>query len=312
MDKQKFLKALKTMDSGSVMSFAAEQLGMSPAKFLMKNAGRLVLKAVKNGWAKAASIKDAVKDFSAKNVEDDSGIDYDLLDIDESTVKVKVLFAGKQGEELRDFVQGCMENLAEDAEEEQENETSEEEPDEESGVDSVEDGEDDFPDDGDEDEEEELDESERFFEAESIEDSMARVVVDGSRVSGFSAPSVISKAAGELGLSKKKLVQFIYGNVKPGSMMIRGKEIKLEMNLTRFVQQYASDPEKAAKNLIATAKTAEGKNALAEIAAKMYPDSADQFRDLGITVDGSLVSGEAAEKAISKAVDGATDAKQAV
>lgn len=95
-------------------------------------------------------------------------------------------------------------------------------------------------------------------------------------------------------------------------MMIKGKEIKLEMNLTRFVQQYASDPEKAAKNLLATVKTAEGKDALAEIAAKMYPDSADQFRDLGITVDGSLISGEAAEKAISKAVDNASDMKQAV
>lgn len=156
------------------------------------------MKAVKNGWMKAAAIKDAVKDFSAKNVEDDSGIDYDSLNIDESMVKVKVLFAGKQGEDLRDFAQGCMENLAKDAEEESEDETSGKEP--------AEDGEDDFQDDGDEEDEEELDESELFFEAESIEDSMARVVVDGNRVSGFSAPSVISRAAAELGLSKRKLV----------------------------------------------------------------------------------------------------------
>ena len=140
---------------------------------------------------KAAAIKDAVKDFSTKNVEDDSGIDYDSLNIDESTVKVKVLFAGKQGEDLRNFAQGCMENLAKNAEEESKDETS----DEDSGGEPAEDSEDDFQDDGDEEDEEELDESERFFEAESIEDSMARVVVDGNRVSGFSAPPANSGSA---------------------------------------------------------------------------------------------------------------------
>lgn len=77
----------------------------------------------------------------------------------------------------------------------------------------------------------------------------------------------------------------------------------------RYVKEYAEDPEKAAKNLISTAKTAAGKDALAEIASKMYPDAAGHFKDLGLTVDGAV--GSASEKAIAAAADKAKDAKQA-
>lgn len=71
---------------------------------ILSNAGTLAIKAVKNGWAKASEIKDTMKSFSDKNKEDDTGIDWDKIEIDDAGFKMKCLFDGDSGKQLKEFV----------------------------------------------------------------------------------------------------------------------------------------------------------------------------------------------------------------
>jgi hypothetical protein len=64
----------------------------------------LATKAVKSGWTKASSISGSIKDFSKKNKEDKSGIDYSKLKLDPSTVSFKCLFDGETGKKLMSFM----------------------------------------------------------------------------------------------------------------------------------------------------------------------------------------------------------------
>jgi len=118
--KEELLKALKTMAPGDVMAFVADQMGMNPVKFLTKNAGQLALKAAKAGWVKAGGIKDAMKDFSAKNAEDTTGIDWNDVKVDEDAVKLTCLFDRDSGKKLKDFVKDLSDKMAEFAKEEKE------------------------------------------------------------------------------------------------------------------------------------------------------------------------------------------------
>lgn len=118
--KEELLKALKTMAPGDVMAFVADQMGMNPVKFLTKNAGQLALKAAKAGWVKAGGIKDAMKDFSAKNAEDTTGIDWNDVKVDEDAVKLTCLFDRDSGKKLKEFVKGLSDKMAEFAKEEKE------------------------------------------------------------------------------------------------------------------------------------------------------------------------------------------------
>ena len=105
------------MSPGDVMTFCAEQLGISPAELLLKNAGKIAFSAVKNGWTKAGDLKDAVKNFSAKNKEDDTGIDWDGVKIDEMAIKLQCLFDGDSGKKLKEFckkLQAKMKDFAEE------------------------------------------------------------------------------------------------------------------------------------------------------------------------------------------------------
>lgn len=146
------------------------------------------MKAVKNGWMKAAAIKDAVNGFTDKTVDDESGIDYDSLKIDESTVQVKVLFMGQQGQTLREFAKNCLEGLTGNAEE-----------------DAKDDPEEDLDGDPEEGADDKINESERISEASGIAELMDNVKVDGNHISGFSASAVVSRATKELGINTKKL-----------------------------------------------------------------------------------------------------------
>ena len=86
----------------------------------MKNAGKIALSAVKNGWAKAGNLKDAVKNFSAKNKEDDTGIDWDNVEIDEAAIKLRCLFDGDSGKKLKEFCQKLQAKMKDFAQEEKE------------------------------------------------------------------------------------------------------------------------------------------------------------------------------------------------
>ena len=102
--KEALYKALKTMRPGQVMDFVAKQLGLDVPKFLMNNAGHIAGLAAKNGWAKANGIKDAFKELGSKNKEDNSGIDWENVDVDEDTFKFKCLFDGDSGNKFKEFM----------------------------------------------------------------------------------------------------------------------------------------------------------------------------------------------------------------
>ena len=102
--KEALYKALKTMRPGQVMDFVAKQLGVDVPKFLMNNAGHIAGLAAKNGWAKANGIKDAFKELGSKNKEDNSGIDWENVDVDEDTFQFKCLFDGDSGNKFKEFM----------------------------------------------------------------------------------------------------------------------------------------------------------------------------------------------------------------
>ena len=105
------IEKIKIMEPGQVMCFIADQLKQTPVKFLATHAGSLAVNAVKNGWIKGSSIKDALKDFKGKNAEDTSGIDYKNLELDDSTVKLKCLFDGESIKKLEQFKQEFSKQL---------------------------------------------------------------------------------------------------------------------------------------------------------------------------------------------------------
>lgn len=102
--KEALYKALKTMRPGQVMDFVAKQLGLDVPKFLINNAGHIAGLAAKNGWAKANGIKDAFKELGSKNKEDNSGIDWENVDVDEDTFQFKCLFDGDSGNKFKEFM----------------------------------------------------------------------------------------------------------------------------------------------------------------------------------------------------------------
>lgn len=117
-NKEELFKMIKKMTPGDVMTFVAQELGVNPAELLAKNAGSIALKAVKAGWAKAGDIKDAVKGFSAKTKADDTGIDWDGIEIEEAGFKMSCLFDGDSGKKLKEFVKKLGDQMKSFAKEE--------------------------------------------------------------------------------------------------------------------------------------------------------------------------------------------------
>ena len=109
--KQQYLDAIKSMTPGAVLEFVSKQLEINPVKFLATNAGWLALAAAKNGWVKATEIKDAIKDFSKKNKEDNTGIDFENVEVDEDTMKFMCLLDGDSMKKLDEFVKNYYDDL---------------------------------------------------------------------------------------------------------------------------------------------------------------------------------------------------------
>ena len=100
----KLCKMMKVMRPGAVMQFVAKALGMNSIKFINQKGLALAGKAIKNGWVKSTDIVGSIKDFSKKNKEDKSGIDYSKLKLDPSTMSFKCLFDGDTGKTLNAFI----------------------------------------------------------------------------------------------------------------------------------------------------------------------------------------------------------------
>ena len=68
---------------------------MKPAEYLAKNIFKILGYSLKNGAIKAADLIGGLKKLNVKSGEDNTGIDYDSIDIDEDTIQFNVLFGDK-------------------------------------------------------------------------------------------------------------------------------------------------------------------------------------------------------------------------
>ena len=108
------------MKPGAVMQAIAKSLGTTSPDFLKKHLLKLVINAAKNGTVKAAAIKDAIKDFGNKNVEDNSKIDWEHVEIDPSGTTMKCMFDGeskKKIDELAKVMEKEMQGVEKEIEE---------------------------------------------------------------------------------------------------------------------------------------------------------------------------------------------------
>lgn len=89
------LKTFKLFKPNSALTYLAQQADMKPAEYLAKNIFKILGYSLKNGAIKAADLIGGLKKLNVKSGEDNTGIDYDSIDIDEDTIQFNVLFGDK-------------------------------------------------------------------------------------------------------------------------------------------------------------------------------------------------------------------------
>ena len=89
------LKTFKLFKPNSALTYLAQQADMKPAEYLAKNIFKILGYSLKNGAIKAADLIGGLKKINVKSGEDNTGIDYDSIDIDEDTIQFNVLFGDK-------------------------------------------------------------------------------------------------------------------------------------------------------------------------------------------------------------------------
>ena len=383
--KEALYKALKTMRPGQVMDFVAKQLGLDVPKFLMNNAGHIAGLAAKNGWAKANGIKDAFKELGSKNKEDNSGIDWENVDVDEDTFQFKCLFDGDSGNKFKEFMkqyESEMKDLKVEIEEadkklhddvkkagvdiddekldangiavasvidDKENkklkgkeltkkvdDAIEKDKNVEKLIKKTKDSKkalekvkidakyDKMSDDELEKKMKELEEemkkrksknneknnSKKKVKESEVNESvlveetipgMEDVEVDGNKIRGF-GQHLIDRAIKATGSDKKDIYKLF---ARSGSVASRNAaKSKVATYISQFIVASKKDPDEAAKFLLKWGRTAEQKDALAEIACKLNPEAKSAFKAAGISVDGAI--GKAVEKA-ANVVDNTED-----
>lgn len=383
--KEALYKALKTMRPGQVMDFVAKQLGLDVPKFLMNNAGHIAGLAAKNGWAKANGIKDAFKELGSKNKEDNSGIDWENVDVDEDTFQFKCLFDGDSGNKFKEFMKQYESEMKDLKVEIEEADKKLHDDVKKAGVD-IDDDEldangiavasvidnkenkklkgkeltqkvtnaiekdknveklikktkdskkalekvkidakyDKMSDDELEKKMKELEEemkkrksknneknnSKKKVKESEVNESvlveetipgMEDVEVDGNKIRGF-GQHLIDRAIKATGSDKKDIYKLF---ARSGSVASRNAaKSKVATYISQFIVASKKDPDEAAKFLLKWGRTAEQKDALAEIACKLNPEAKSAFKAAGISVDGAI--GKAVEKA-ANVVDNTED-----
>ena len=101
----------------------------------------------------------------------------------------------------------------------------------------------------------------------------------------------------KLGISSKKFFGILGANAAQRNTIADG----LTADLEKFMSSYNKDPDKAVKMLLGGSKGAKA-DLIAELAAKLKPEAAEKFKDLGIDINGKIGN------AVTKAVDAATNA----
>lgn len=120
--KKQIEAGFRGMRAGQLLAAVSNQLDQTAGSFLKKYLAALIVNAAKSGKVKTAALKDAVKDFGKKNTEDKTGIEWDKLELDPSTMTFKCLFDGDSKKKLDAFMaeyEKAADGAAVDAEKDQ-------------------------------------------------------------------------------------------------------------------------------------------------------------------------------------------------
>lgn len=113
------VKDMMKLEPSQLLKFIAKQEDKDAKAWLLANLLPFAAYVVKNGYVKAKALAGSVKDIGKKSKEDDTGIDYDNVEIDESSIKTKFAFDEETVKKLKDFIAQYkkeMENSSKDIE----------------------------------------------------------------------------------------------------------------------------------------------------------------------------------------------------
>lgn len=112
---------LHGMQTGEVFDMVSTQVSGNMLKFVLsKHLFNILVNAVKNGKVKASALKDAIKDFDTKNIEDNSNIDWEHVEIDPAGTSVKCYLDGdsrKKFDEMMKELESGMKDIKKEVKE---------------------------------------------------------------------------------------------------------------------------------------------------------------------------------------------------
>lgn len=104
---------LMKLEPSQLLKYIAKQEDSDAKAWIIKNILPFAAYVVKNGFIKAKALAGSVKDINKKNKEDVSGIDYDNVEIEESSIKTVYAFDEETVKKLQDFINDYKKQMEE-------------------------------------------------------------------------------------------------------------------------------------------------------------------------------------------------------
>lgn len=101
---ESIIKDMMKFEPSQLLKFVAQQEDTGAKRWLLKNLIPFVIYAVKNNYIKAKALGSAIKNIGDKNKDDETGIDYDNVEIEESSIKTVYAFDDETIEKLQKFI----------------------------------------------------------------------------------------------------------------------------------------------------------------------------------------------------------------
>ena len=101
---ESIIKDMMKFEPSQLIKFVAQQEDTGVKRWLLMNLIPFVIYAVKNNYIKAKALGSAIKNIGDKNKDDETGIDYDNVEIEESSIKTVYAFDDETIEKLQKFI----------------------------------------------------------------------------------------------------------------------------------------------------------------------------------------------------------------
>lgn len=109
---EELIKKIMILQPAQVLSFITKQMGeKTGAELILKNSPSLAASILKHGFYKAKDLGKSIKDFGKKNIEDNSKIDFENVEIDTDTLKTIYVFDGDSIQKLEEFIKQYQESM---------------------------------------------------------------------------------------------------------------------------------------------------------------------------------------------------------